>query len=100
MSMNNHNLGVPFNVASYSLLTCMLAHICGLNPGDFVHVIGDVHIYLNHVEALKQQLERHPKPFPKLKIKRQVTSIDDFKVEDFALEGYEPHPAIQMEMSV
>uniref|UniRef100_A0A9L0JZB3 Thymidylate synthase n=1 Tax=Equus asinus TaxID=9793 RepID=A0A9L0JZB3_EQUAS len=93
-------LGVPFNIASYALLTYMIAHITGLKPGDFVHTLGDAHIYLNHVDPLKTQLQREPRPFPKLKILRKVETIDDFKAEDFQLEGYHPHPTIRMEMAV
>ncbi|XP_078395846.1 thymidylate synthase [Cetorhinus maximus] len=93
-------LGVPFNIASYSLLTYMIAHITGLKPGDFVHTLGDAHIYKNHIEALKIQLLRKPRPFPKLKILRNVENINDFKAEDFKLEGYDPHPTIKMEMAV
>uniref|UniRef100_A0A8C3WD66 Thymidylate synthase n=1 Tax=Catagonus wagneri TaxID=51154 RepID=A0A8C3WD66_9CETA len=93
-------LGVPFNIASYSLLTYMIAHITGLKPGDFVHTLGDAHIYLNHIEPLKIQLQREPRPFPKLKILRKVEKIDDFKAEDFQIEGYNPHPTIKMEMAV
>ncbi|KAM5304335.1 thymidylate synthase isoform 2-T2 [Glossophaga mutica] len=93
-------LGVPFNIASYSLLTYMIAHITGLKPGDFVHTLGDAHIYLNHVELLKMQLQREPRPFPKLRILRKVETIDDFRAEDFQIEGYNPHPTIKMEMAV
>ncbi|KAL2778236.1 thymidylate synthase isoform 3 [Daubentonia madagascariensis] len=93
-------LGVPFNIASYALLTYMIAHITGLKPGDFVHTLGDAHIYLNHIEPLKVQLQREPRPFPKLKILRKVETIDDFKAEDFKIEGYNPHPTIKMEMAV
>eukprot|EP00112_Aurelia_sp_Birch-Aquarium-sp1_P023315 Seg690.2 transcript_id=Seg690.2/GoldUCD/mRNA.D3Y31 product="Thymidylate synthase" protein_id=Seg690.2/GoldUCD/D3Y31 len=93
-------LGVPFNIASYSLLTYMIAHICDLKVGDFVHTIGDAHVYVNHIEALKVQVEREPRPLPTLKIKRKITDIDDFKFEDFDLEGYKPHPKIKMEMAV
>nr|XP_020041785.1 thymidylate synthase isoform X2 [Castor canadensis] len=93
-------LGVPFNIASYALLTYMIAHITGLQPGDFVHTLGDAHIYLNHIEPLKTQLQREPRPFPKLKILRKVETIDDFRVEDFHIEGYNPHPTIKMEMAV
>ncbi|XP_036173116.1 thymidylate synthase-like [Myotis myotis] len=93
-------LGVPFNITSYALLTYMIAHITGLKPGDFMHTLGDAHIYLNHVEPLKMQLQREPRPFPKLKILRKVETIDDFKTEDFQIEGYNPHPTIKMEMVV
>ncbi|XP_045126905.1 thymidylate synthase-like isoform X4 [Portunus trituberculatus] len=93
-------LGVPFNIASYALLTYMIAHITDLKPGDFVHTLGDAHVYSNHCEALKEQIKREPKPFPKLRIKRKITSIDDFKMEDFELDGYKPHPKIKMDMAV
>jgi len=93
-------LGVPFNIASYSLLTIIIAHVTGLKPGDFVYCLGDNHIYNNHIEPLKQQLLREPRPFPTLNIKRQnITSIDDFKFEDFELKGYNCHDAIKMQMS-
>ncbi|XP_033157481.1 thymidylate synthase [Drosophila mauritiana] len=93
-------LGVPFNIASYALLTHMIAHVTGLKPGDFVHTMGDTHVYLNHVEPLKEQLERTPRPFPKLIIKRQVQDIEDFRFEDFEIVDYNPHPKIKMEMAV
>lgn len=93
-------LGVPFNIASYALLTHMIAHVTGLKPGDFIHTTGDTHIYRNHVEPLKLQLGREPKPFPKLIFKRNVNNIDDFKYEDFEIQGYDPYPAIKMEMAV
>ena len=93
-------LGVPFNIASYALLTHMIAHVTDLKPGDFVHTLGDAHVYLNHIEPLTVQLGRQPKEFPKLVIKRKVENIEDFKFEDFAVEGYEPHPKIIMDMSV
>ena len=78
----------------------MIAHVTNLKPGDFVHTLGDAHVYSNHVEPLKVQLEREPKAFPKLIIKRQVEKIEDFKFEDFTVEGYEPHPKITMDMAV
>ena len=93
-------LGVPFNVASYSLLTRMLAQVCGLKAGEFVHVIGDAHVYLNHVEPLQKQLEREPRPFPTLRIDPSVKDIDDFRYEHFTLEGYKPWPSIKMQMAV
>jgi thymidylate synthase len=93
-------LGVPFNIASYSLLTVMLAKICGLRPGDFVHSLGDAHVYLNHVDALKVQIERTPKAFPKLFINRDVQDIDDFKFEDFQIDGYKPDTTLKMPMAV
>uniref|UniRef100_A0A8C3AWW2 Thymidylate synthase n=1 Tax=Cyclopterus lumpus TaxID=8103 RepID=A0A8C3AWW2_CYCLU len=93
-------LGVPFNIASYALLTYMIAHITGLKPGDFVHTLGDAHIYVNHIEALKVQLQREIRPFPKLKILREVESINDFRAEDFEICDYNPHPTIKMQMAV
>ena len=93
-------LGVPFNVASYSLLTHMVAHVTGLRTGDFVYSLGDAHVYENHVEPLTEQLKRTPRSFPKLNLKRVVDSIDDFRFEDFELVGYDPHKTIKMEMAV
>ncbi|AAG27186.1 thymidylate synthetase [Cercopithecine alphaherpesvirus 9] len=93
-------LGVPFNIASYALLTYMIAHVTDLKTGDLVHTIGDAHIYLNHIEPLKLQLTRQPKQFPTLRITRTVKDINDFKADDFVLEGYNPHNSIPMEMSV
>lgn len=94
-------LGVPFNIASYALLTHMLAHVCDLVPGSLTHVMGDAHVYLNHVDALKTQLEREPREFPELEIKREKGgSIDGWKLEDFEIKGYNPHKVISMEMSV
>jgi thymidylate synthase len=93
-------LGVPFNIASYSLLTIMMAHICGLKLGEFIHTMGDTHIYLNHIDSLKEQITRTPNSFPKLFINRQINNIDDFKVEDFILVGYQPLPSIKMKMAV
>ncbi|XP_053268843.1 thymidylate synthase [Pleuronectes platessa] len=93
-------LGVPFNIASYALLTYMIAHITGLKPGDFVHTLGDAHVYVNHIEPLKIQLQREIRPFPKLKILRKVERIDDFRAEDFEICDYNPHPPIKMQMAV
>ncbi|KAJ8909846.1 hypothetical protein NQ315_013332 [Exocentrus adspersus] len=93
-------LGVPFNIASYALLTYMIAHVTGLKPGEFIHTLGDSHVYLNHVEALQEQLKRKPRPFPLLKIKRTVENIEDFTADDFELEGYKPYPKISMPMAV
>lgn len=93
-------LGVPFNIASYALLTRLLAQCTGLKAGDFIHVIGDCHIYKNHIEPLKEQLKREPTVFPKLKINSNCTDIDGFKYEDFEVVGYKPHKSIKMEMSV
>jgi thymidylate synthase len=78
----------------------MIAHVTGLKPGDFVHTLGDAHIYLNHIEPLKEQIKRVPRAFPKLVIKRDVKNIDDFQFEDFEIIGYDPYPAIKMEMAV
>jgi dihydrofolate reductase/thymidylate synthase len=93
-------LGVPFNIASYALLTRMIAQVTGLKAGEFIHTIGDAHVYANHVEPLREQLEREPREFPKLKINPNKTDIDSFTYEDFTLEDYQPHKAIKMEMAV
>ncbi|GAU98123.1 hypothetical protein RvY_09306 [Ramazzottius varieornatus] len=93
-------LGVPFNIASYSLLTYMIAHVTGLRPAEFIHTLGDAHIYLNHADVLKEQVERVPRAFPKLNIKRNVDYIHDFKFEDFVLTGYEPHAPLKMAMAL
>lgn len=93
-------LGVPFNIASYSLLTYMIAQVTGLKPGEFVHTLGDAHVYKNHTDPLLQQIKRVPRPFPKLEIKRTVTEIEDFKFDDFVLHDYKPHPKINMELAV
>jgi len=87
-------LGVPFNIASYALLTLMMAQVCNLQPGEFVHTLGDAHIYLNHMEQVKLQLSREPYPLPQMKINPEVKSIFDFKYEDFELVGYQSHPHI------
>tara|TARA_Y100001001_G_scaffold27414_1_gene22942 strand:- start:1627 stop:2460 length:834 start_codon:yes stop_codon:yes gene_type:complete len=93
-------LGVPFNIASYALLLEMLAHVTGYAPGDFVHSMGDAHIYSNHLEQVQTQLARTPKPLPKLRINREVNSIFDFRYEDFTFEGYDPDPAIKAPVAV
>lgn len=94
-------LGVPFNIASYALLTHMLAHVCDLTPGTFTHTMGDAHVYLDHVDALKVQLEREPREFPTLRINREVGGdIDGWKAEDFEVVAYKPHATIAMKMSV
>ena len=93
-------LGVPFNIASYSLLTMMMAQVCNLKPGDFVHTLGDTHIYLNHIEQAKLQLTREPRPLPKMNINPDVKSIFDFEYSDFELVGYNPHPHIKAPIAV
>ncbi len=93
-------LGVPFNIASYALLTLMLAQVCNLQPGEFVHTFGDVHLYLNHLEQTKLQLSRECRPLPQMHINPKVNSIFDFEYEDFTLTGYEPHPHIKAAVSV
>lgn len=93
-------LGVPFNIASYALLTMMMAQVSGLKPGDFIHTTGDTHLYLNHLEQAKEQLKRTPRTLPRMVINPNVTSIFDFKYDDFTLEGYNPLPHIKAEVSV
>ena len=93
-------LGVPFNIASYSLLTMMMAQVCSLKPGEFVHTFGDLHIYSNHIEQVNTQLQREPRELPKMKINPNIKSIDEFTYEDFELEGYDPHPSIAAPIAV
>lgn len=93
-------LGVPFNIASYALLTLMMAQVSGLKPGDFVHTFGDAHLYTNHFDQARMQLERDPRPLPCMHLNTAVTDIFGFVYEDFALEGYDPHPHIKAEVSV
>ena len=93
-------LGVPFNIASYALLTLMVAQVVGLKPGEFVHTFGDVHLYLNHLDQADEQLSRSPRALPRMEINPEVRSLFDFAYEDFKLVGYDPHPAIHAEVAV
>ncbi|MCQ2177403.1 MAG: thymidylate synthase [Bacteroidales bacterium] len=93
-------LGVPFNIASYALLTMMIAQVCNLKPGEFIHTTGDTHIYLNHFDQVREQLSREPRKLPVMHINPEIDSIFDFKYEDFQLEGYDPYPAIKAAVAV
>ncbi|HEU4521139.1 MAG TPA: thymidylate synthase [Thermoanaerobaculia bacterium] len=93
-------LGVPFNIASYALLTLMVAQVCDLEPGEFVHTLGDAHLYTNHLEQARTQLERDPRPLPSMRLNPAVRSIFDFKFSDFTLENYDPHPSIKAPIAV
>ena len=93
-------LGVPFNIASYALLTMMVAQVCNLTPGDFIHTLGDAHLYSNHLEQARLQLSREPKPLPIMKLNPEVKDIFNFKFDDFTLENYEPHPGIKAPVAV
>lgn len=93
-------LGVPFNIASYALLTKMIAKVVDMDCGDFIHTMGDAHVYKDHIDALKEQIERTPREFPTLQIKRDIKDIDDFQLDDFEIVDYNPHKSIKMKMSV
>jgi thymidylate synthase len=93
-------LGVPFNIASYALLTLMIAQVCGLKPKDFVHTFGDLHLYANHIDQAKTQLAREPRALPRMKLNPEVKDLFAFRFEDFTLEGYDPHPAIKAPVAV
>jgi thymidylate synthase len=93
-------LGVPFNIASYALLTLMIAQVTGLEPGEFVLTLGDAHLYLNHLEQAREQIGRTPRPFPCMRLNPQVKDVFGFRYEDFTLEGYEPYPAIKAQIAV
>jgi thymidylate synthase len=93
-------LGVPFNIASYALLTMMIAQVTGLQPGDFVHTLGDAHLYSNHLEQARLQLTREPRPLPTMRVNSSVKSIFDFRYEDFELLNYDPYPAIKAPVAV
>jgi thymidylate synthase len=93
-------LGVPFNIASYALLTLMVAQVCDLQPGEFIHTFGDLHLYANHLEQARLQLTREPRPRPTMKLNPAIRNIHDFKFEDFELVGYDPHPSIKAPIAV
>ncbi len=93
-------LGVPFNIASYALLTLMVAQVTDLEPGDFVHTLGDAHLYVNHVDQAREQLSREPLALPTMRLNPQRRSIDEFEMADFTLEGYAPHPSIKAPIAV
>jgi thymidylate synthase len=91
---------VPFNIASYALLTMMVSQVCGLKPGEFVHTFGDAHLYLNHLEQTREQLARAPRPLPRMRLNPAIRDVFAFRYEDFTLEAYDPHPAIKAPIAV
>lgn len=93
-------LGVPFNIASYALLTLMMAQVCGLRPGEFVHTFGDLHLYSNHLDQAREQLSREPRPLPRMRLNPERRELEEFVHDDFSLEGYDPHPAIKAPVAV
>ena len=93
-------LGVPFNIASYSLLTLMIAQVCDLSPGDFVHTFGDIHLYNNHIKQAKLQLQREPRPLPRMELNTKIKNVFDFCYEDFTLKNYNPHPSIKAKVAI
>ena len=93
-------LGVPFNIASYALLTMMIAQVSGLQPGEFVHTLGDTHLYLNHLDQAAEQLSREPRALPRMTLNPAVKTLDEFRYEDFTLEAYDPHPPIKAPIAV